>query len=119
MAERKEYWTTEDGKKFDTKEEAIAHERELKSPEYELRKKIEELEQRVTHLEGENLKRVAEIEALKTPFQINKDPYQRPWWEKLSPTLQNVVGNKNSNASVFYGEGDSVEDALKNLKEVK
>ncbi len=118
MAERKEYWTTEDGQKFDTKEEAIAHEKEIKDPIYFIKNELESLRKRIEKLESENICRKAEIEALKNPFAVN--PTQKPWWEKpLSPTFMNNAGNSDEKPKMFYGEGDSVEDALKNLKEVK
>ena len=99
MVDKKEIWTTEDGKEFTSKDEALAHEKELKDPEYKLKKRIDELEKKIQHLEVENLKRIEEISCIKEPFKLNKDPYQQP-------------------GKIWYGVGQNLSDALNNLKEV-
>ena len=68
-----------DGAVFDSKEVAESHEADLKDPNYLLIKRIEELEKKVQHLEGENLKRIAEIDAIKTPFRLNQ---KEPWLQQ-------------------------------------
>lgn len=125
-----------DGAVFDSKDVAEAHEADLKDPNYLLIKRIEELEKKVQHLEAENLKRIAEIECVKSPFgQINKkDPYQRNWWEdqkwpniqyfsehgKPHPDVGPIVSFQNNpKNTIFYGEGETIEDAINNLQEVK
>lgn len=96
-----------DGSIFDSREVAEAHEAKLKDPNYTLERRIEELEKKVQHLEAENLKRVAEIQAAKSPFGIlNKQPHP-----DINPFTQ---PNR-----IWYGVGQNLSDALNNLKEVK
>lgn len=83
-----------DGTVFESKEEAEIHEEALKDPNYVLIKRIEELEKKVQHLEAENLKRITEIEAVKSPFHVNqKDPWlQQPMikWDSKTDEDGNV-----------------------------
>ena len=71
-----------DGSVFDSKDVAEAHEADLKDPNYMLIKRIEELEKKIQHLEAENLKRIAEIDAARHPYgTLNKDT--TPWMPKI------------------------------------
>lgn len=96
MVMKKEIWLTADGKEFVIKEEALKHEQELKDPDYQLKKEIEDLRKRIEHLEAENLKRVAEIQAARNPYGIlnNKDT-SSPWMPK-----------------VYYASVNNTEDVL-------
>ena len=109
MVQKITTWKTSDGQVFDNPEEADRHEKVLSEPEYQLKTKISELEKRSEKLEAENLKRIAEIETVKHPYGIIN---QKPWWERLAPTFI------NGNNGVYYGEGNSLQEAFNNLKEV-
>ncbi len=91
-----------DGSIYDSKDDAEAHEAELKDPNYSLLKRIDELERRLVRLEGENLKRIEEISCIKQPFKLNKEP--NPY----------DIPNR-----VWYGVGQDINEAFDNLKEVK
>jgi hypothetical protein len=81
-----------DGKVYDNKEMAIAHEKELQDPNYAILKRIEALEGKILGLQ-------AQIDAIRNPFQLNKkdeNPFIRTW----------------------YGTGQNLEDAVNNIKEI-
>lgn len=91
-------WKTSDGQVFDNPDEADKHEKELQDPKYQAEKQLKALEDKVVKLEAELLKLNARIEVLESPWgKLNKNPFQN---------------------RVFYGSGDTINEALNNLKEV-
>lgn len=106
MVERKEFWTTSDGKQFATKAEAEVYERNLKDPTYILT-------QRIDKLEAEIAKLTARLERVESPWgKINK-----PIFPQYPDTDCNPF--QPYNGKVWYGTGNSIDEAINNLKEVK
>ena len=88
-----------DGTIFDDLREAEKHEESLKDPYYQLQMRCEKLEKRLAELESQHIALVAQVDAIRNPFQLNNketNPFIRTW----------------------YGQGDSIKDAVNNLKEV-
>jgi len=86
VAEVKTYRCS-DGKVYDSREMAEAHEIELKDPNYAIIKRIDELEKKIQHLEAENLKRISEIECVKYPYgkinQVTGNKDTSPWMPQV------------------------------------
>ena len=116
VAEVKTYRCS-DGKVFDSREMAEAHEIELKDPNYAIVKRFEELEKKFLELQGELLKLSARLECVESPWgKLNKKqpfiggPYGNPG--DCNPFLP-------CNGKLWYGTGQNISEAIKNLKEVK
>lgn len=109
MVEKREVWTTSDGKEFSTKAEAEAHEEKLTDPTYALEKRIIELEAKLLALSSR-------VNVLEHPFgSINTKP--QPYFDsKPHPDVGPVPTFMNK---VWYGTGKTVDEAINNLKEVK
>ena len=109
MVEKREVWTTSDGKEFSTKAEAQAHEDKLTDPTYALEKRITELEAKILSL-------LTRVDILEHPFgRINSKP--QPYFEpKPHPDIGPIHPFMNK---VWYGPGKTVDEAINNLKEVK
>ena len=116
MIEKREIWTSSDGKEFSTKSEAEAHEKELKDPQYKVDQRFEEFEKKFLELQGELLKLSARVECLESPWgKLNKQPIP------LTPKYPDSDCNPflPCNGKLWYGAGENLTEALNNLKEVK
>ena len=95
-------YTCSDGEKFNTPEEAEAHERALADPEYRFRK-LRKLEERVLLLEGELALLKSRIECLEAHKQFfpqvmgNDDQYNK----KLPAEPGSVVFGRHSDVGCY------------------
>lgn len=103
-----------DGKVYDSRDMAEAHEIELKDPKYATEKRFEELEKKILQLQGDLLKLSARVECLESPWgKLNKKPITSPYLDTDCSPYQ------PQNGKVWYGTGENLTEALNNLKEVK
>lgn len=105
-----------DGKVYDSRDMAEAHEIELKDPKYATEKRFEELEKKFLQLQADLLKLSARVECLESPWgKLNKQPIS------ITPKYPDTDCNPYQpyNGKVWYGTGENLTEALNNLKEVK
>lgn len=90
-----------DGAIYDTRDAAVAHEKQIQDPLYALTKKVEEMQMEIIKLQNR-------IDLLEHPFGRTNQPYANKQNERVT----------NPFIRTWYGTGETLDAAIDNIKEI-